>query len=213
MGSKIVDLKNAFLNEDLEEEIYMKVHFGFESDLTTKKVCKLKKALYGLKQSLRVWFGRFAKVMKNMGYIQCQGDHMLFIKHLDLGGFMAFLVYVDDIIVIGNDENERQTLRQYLTKEFEIKELGKLKYFLEIEVAHSKQRIFISQQKYVMGLLKETGKLMCKPTRKLIDPNHKLGEVEEDATIDREMYQRQVGRRIYLSHTRLDIVYVVSVIS
>ena len=76
--------------------------------------------------------------MKNMRYRQSQGDHMLFIKHLDWERVTTFLVYVDDIIVMGNDENERQTLRQCLTEEFEIKELGKLKYFLGIEVAHSK---------------------------------------------------------------------------
>ena len=63
-----------------------------------------------------------------------------------------------------NDEMEKQTLRQCLTKVFDIKELGRLKYFLGIEVAHSKQRIFISQQKYIMDLLKETEKLTCKPT-------------------------------------------------
>ena len=63
-----------------------------------------------------------------------------------------------------NDEKEKQTPRQCLTKVFDIKELGRLKYFLGIEVAHSKQRIFISQQKYIMDLLKETEKLTCKPT-------------------------------------------------
>ena len=76
--------------------------------------------------------------MKNMRYRQSQGDHMLFIKHSDWERVTTFLVYVDDIIVMGNDEKERQTLRQCLTEEFEIKELGKLKYFLGIEVAHSK---------------------------------------------------------------------------
>ena len=63
---------------------------------------------------------------------------MLFIKHSNLGGVTTLLVYIDDIIVTGNDEKERQTLKQCLTKEFEIKELGRLKYFLGIEVAHSK---------------------------------------------------------------------------
>ena len=122
----------------------MKIHYGFGSDLATKKVCKLKKALYELKQSPKVWFGKFGKVMKNMGYRESQGDHTLFIKHSDSGGITTVLVYVDDIILTRNDENERQTLRQCLTKEFEIKELGKLKYFRGIEVAHSKQGIFIS---------------------------------------------------------------------
>ena len=145
--------------------------------------------------------------MKNMGYMQSQGDHVLFIKHLDLGGVTTLLVYVDDIIMMGNDEKERQTLRQCLTKEFEIKELGSLKYFLGIKVAHSKQRIFISKQKSLINLLKETEKLMCKPVGTTIDPIHKLRETKEDVAVNKEMYQRLVGRLIYLSHTRLNIAY------
>ena len=207
------DVKNAFLHGDLEEEIYMQIPPGFEETLGVNKVCKLQKALYGLKQSPRAWFGRFAKVMLAAGYRQSQGDHTLFVKHSKTGGVTDLLVYVDDIIVTGNDENEQNLLKQCLTKEFEIKQLGRLKYFLGIEVAHSKQGIFISQQKYVTDLLKETGKLACKPADTPIDPNHKLGEALEDPMVDREMYQRLVGKLIYLSHTRPDIAYAVSVVS
>ena len=82
--------------------------------------------------------------MITVGYRQSQGDHTLFIKHSSSGGVTALLVYVNDIIVTGNDDKERQVLNQYLAKEFEIKALGRLKYFLGIEVAHSKQSIFIS---------------------------------------------------------------------
>nr|CAN83771.1 hypothetical protein VITISV_008471 [Vitis vinifera] len=76
--------------------------------------------------------GVFAKVMKNMGYRQSKGDHILFIKHSDSSGVTTLLVYVDDIIIMRNDENERD-LKEML-EIFEIKELGRLKYFLEIEV-------------------------------------------------------------------------------
>ena len=100
-----------------------------------------------------------------------------------------------------------------MAKEFEIKALRRLKYFLGIEVAHSKQGIFISQQKYVTDLLKETGKTACKPASTPIDPNLRLEDVEKDATVDKEMYQRLVGRLIYVSHTQSYIAYVVSVIS
>ena len=82
------------MNEDMEKEIYIEVPPRFSSDPTTKKVCKLKKALYGLKQSPRVWFKRFAKVMKNMRHKQSQGDHMLFIKHLDSRRVPALLVCI-----------------------------------------------------------------------------------------------------------------------
>lgn len=113
----------------------------------------------------------------------------------------------------GNDDKERQTLRQCLAKEFEIKELGRPKYFLGIEVAYSKQGIFISQQKYITDLLKETGMTACKPATILIDPNTKLSKAEEDIEVDNERYQRLIGRLIYLSHTWPDIAYAVSVIS
>ena len=85
-------------------------------------------------------------------------------------------MYVDDIIVAGNDGKEKNTLKQRLAKEFEIKDLGKLKYFLGIEVARSKQGIFISQQKYVIDLLRETCMMASKPVAIPIEQNHKLSE-------------------------------------
>lgn len=181
------DVKNAFLHGDLDEEIYMNIPPGLEGG-TGNKVCRLNKALYGLKQSPRAWFGRFAKVMKDSGYIQSQGDHTLFIKHSNAGGVTALLVYVDDIIVTGNDEREKHELKLRLVKEFEIKELGKLKYFLGIEVAYSTKGIFISQQKYVTDLLIETGKIGCKPVSTPMDPYQKLGEAKEEPAVDKGMY-------------------------
>ena len=205
------DVKNAFLHGTLEEEIYMEVPPGFNFE--KGKVCKLRKALYGLKQSPRAWFGRFATVMKAMGYKQSQGDHTLFIKHSTSGGVIALIVYVDDIVVTGNDQAEMDILKGCLVREFEIKELGRLKYFLGLEVAHSRHGIFISQQKYVLDLLSETGKLGCKPVETPIEQNHRLSEFVEDVTVDRESYQKLVGKLIYLSHTRPDIAYAVGVVS
>jgi hypothetical protein len=100
------DVKNAFLHGELEEEIYMEVPPGHRNNLPAHTVCKLKKALYDLKQLPRAWFGRFTRVMMAMGYRQSQGDHTLFIKHSPSGGVTALLIYVDDIIVIGNDDKE-----------------------------------------------------------------------------------------------------------
>eukprot|EP00261_Vitis_vinifera_P039942 XP_019081185.1 PREDICTED: uncharacterized protein LOC109124071 [Vitis vinifera] len=108
---------------------------------------------------------------------------------------------------------EKHEVKQRLATEFEIMELGKLKYFLGIEVAYSTQGIFISQQKYMTDLLAEIGNIGCKPIFTPMDPNHKLGEAKEEPVVDKRMYQRLVGRLIYLAHTRLDIAYSVSVIS
>ncbi|RDY11984.1 putative mitochondrial protein, partial [Mucuna pruriens] len=116
------------------------------------------------------------------------------------------------MIVTSDDEIEKLTLKEKLATQFEIKELGKLKYFLGIEVAYSKQGIFISQMKYVLDLFKETRKLGCKSLEVPIEQNHKIG-CEESPIIEKSQYQRLVEKLIYLSHTRLDIAYVVSVIS
>ena len=107
-----------------------------------------------------------------------------FIKHSILGGVTTLIVYVDDIIVTGNDEKEKNTLKQCLAKEFEIKDLGKLKYFLGIEVAWSKQSIFISQQKYVIDLLRETGMMARKPVATPIEQNHRLSEALGEKKVD-----------------------------
>ena len=88
----------------------MSIPPGFERNETINKVCRLRKALYGLKQWPKAWFGRFARVMKTTGYRQSQGDHTLFIKHSATRGMATLLVYVDDIIVVENDEKEKQDL-------------------------------------------------------------------------------------------------------
>ncbi|BBG99537.1 ABC-2 type transporter family protein, partial [Prunus dulcis] len=173
---------------------------------------RLRKALYGLKQSPRAWFGRFTMAMKNNGFKQCNSDHTLFLKHRK-GKVTALIIYVDDMIITGNDKQEISQLQDYLATEFEMKDLGGLKYFLGIEVARSQQGIFLSQRKYVLDLLTDTGMLDCKPADTPIVQNHHLGEYPDQVPTNKERYQRLVGRLIYLSHTRPDIAYAVSVVS
>ena len=133
------DVKNAFLHGELEEEVYMEHPPGFTWD--SNKVCRLKKSIYGLKQSPRAWFGRFTIAMKKYGFKQSNSDHTLFLKRR--GSLVTCLIiYVDDMIVIGNDEEEMRRLKENFM-EFEMKDLGRLKYFLGIEVLRSKQGIFI----------------------------------------------------------------------
>ena len=104
------DVKNAFLHEDLQEEVYMELppRCNMQSE-GGKHVCRLKKALYSLKQSPRAWFGRFTKSMKALGYKQSNSDHTLFVKHKK-GMITCLIVYVDDMIVTGNDSKERRAL-------------------------------------------------------------------------------------------------------
>ncbi|PRQ17925.1 putative RNA-directed DNA polymerase [Rosa chinensis] len=208
VGKKTVGCRwNAFLNGNLEEEVYIDVPPGvknYPSDVG--KVCKLKKSLYGLKQSPRAWFGRFSKSMKAFGYRQSNSDHTLFIKCKN-GKITALIVYIDDMIVTGDDPKEMNELQKYLSKEFEMKDLGQLKYFLGIEVARSKKGILLSQRKYVIDLLAETGMLDCRPMETPIEMNHRLAIYPDQVPTDKGRYQRLVGRLIYLSHTRPDIAY------
>lgn len=206
------DVKNAFLHGDLGEEVYMEPPHGFSKDFGDQHVCRLKKALYGLKQSPRAWFGRFTVAMKMWGYRQSNGDHTLFIKRRR-GHVTCLIIYVDDIVITGDDSDEIQRLKKSLFTEFEMKDLGNLKYFLGIEVLRSQKGIFISQRKYILDLLAETGMLDCKPAETPIVVNHGLQIVEGAKTVDRERYQRLVGKMIYLSHTRPDVAYAMGILS
>ncbi|CAJ2646885.1 unnamed protein product [Trifolium pratense] len=182
-----LDVKNAFLNGDLEEEVYMDIPPGFE-DKFGSNVCKLNKSLYGLKQSPRAWFEKFTYSMKKQGYIQGQADHTLFTKFSQDGKIAVLIVYVDDIVLTGDD----------------IVEMAR--------VARSKDGIVVSQQKYILDLLKETGMSGCRPADTPMDPNAKLWE-EGSVPVDTGRYQRLVGKLIYLSHTRPNIAFSVSVVS
>ena len=166
----------------------MEVPPGLENPSNSRMVCKLKKSLYGLKQLPRAWFDRFAKAIITNGYSQCQADHTLFVKSSPEGKIAILIVYVDDIILTGNDAREIVKLKKLLAAEFEIKDLGALRYFLEMEVARSKEGIVISQRKYILDLLNETGMLGCKPADMPMDPNRRTKRSEGSVPVDRERY-------------------------
>ena len=146
------DVTNAFLHGELKDPIYMEAPPGFSEEFEQGKVCKLKKTLYGLKQSPRAWFGRFTEVMKKYGYQRSNSDHTLFIKRRK-EKITCLIIYVDDMIITGDDVEEILQLKEHLATEFEMKNLGDLKYFLGIKVLRSGKGIFISQHKYVLDLL------------------------------------------------------------
>ena len=208
-----LDVKNAFLHGKLEEEVYMELPPGYQLTDEPNQVYGLKRALYGLKQSPRAWFGRFTKAMKDLGYHQARGDHALFIRHSAAGGVTLLLVYVDDILITGGNIEEIRRLGDALSEQFEMKELGQLRYFLGIEVAYSKEGISLSQHKYTLDLLQETGQLGCKPATTPLDINAKIGKEDDGAVVDKAFYQRLIGKLIYLNHTRPDISYAVSLLS
>ena len=138
---KQFDVKNAFLHGNLEEEVYMDFPPGYSAG-GNSGVCQLRKSLYGLKQSPRAWFDRFTQVMKKIGYHQSHSDHTLFVKQRQ-EKVTALIIYVDDMIITGDDFDEISKLQGNLASEFEMKNLGDLKYFLGVEVARSPKGIFL----------------------------------------------------------------------
>ena len=175
------------------------------------KVCHLRKSLYGLKQSPRAWFGKFSQAVEKFGMQKSKSDHSVFYRR-STAGIILLVVYVDDIVITGNDTIGISTLKSFLQSQFQTKDLGMLKYFLGVEVMRSKKGIFLSQRKYVLDLLSEIGNLGAKPCSTPMVPNLQLtkeGELFEDP----ERYRRMVGKLNYLTVTRPDIAYSVSVVS
>ena len=179
----------------------MDIPLCFDDSKSAGKMCNLKKSLYDLKQSPQPWFERFTHAMLKWGFKQSLGDHTFFIKHYSQRKIAALIVYIDDIIVTGDDLEAIVLLKKSLSKEFEINDLDALKYFLGIEVAKSKHEIFISQRKYILNLLQEICMLGCKSNDTPIDPNLKLDEDPNGTLVDEGSYQRLVGKLIYLCYT------------
>ena len=207
------DVKNAFLHGNFHEKVYMELPPGCNQQTKgNKQVCRLRKSLYGLKQSPRAWFGRFTSFMKSIGYKQSNSDHTLFLKH-NKEQITTLIVYVDDMIVIRKDFEERKTLQEHLAHEFEMKDLGELNYFLGIKVSRSKKSIFLSQRKYALDLLNETSMTTCSPTNTPMEENLKLCVHSNQVPTNKEHYQRLIGRLMYLEHARFDLAYALSVVS
>jgi len=125
---KQLDINNVFLHGDLKEDVYMVASPGLTS-IPPRKVCKLKKASYGFKQAIKEWFSKLSSFLFSMGYSQSMNDHSLFINSSE-GSFTTLLVYVNDIILAGNDKEEIVRIKKALNYIFKIKDLGDLRYFL-----------------------------------------------------------------------------------
>jgi len=113
-------------------------------------LCKLHRSLYGLKQSPRAWFGKFSSIVQKFGLRRSEADHSVFYKHTSLGKCLYQIVYVDDIVITGNDTARISQLKKHLCRHFQTKDLGSLKYFLDIEVAQSKDEVVISQRNMLL---------------------------------------------------------------
>ncbi|GKV28219.1 hypothetical protein SLEP1_g37301 [Rubroshorea leprosula] len=139
-----MDVKNAFLDGDLEEEVYMKPPPGLHHP--PNKGCRLRRALYGLKQSLQAWYAKFSATVSEFGFTSSPHDTALFIRKT-ARGMVFLLLYVDDMIITGDDVAGVEELKQSLSQKFEMKDLGVLSYFLGLEVTSSDDGYLLSQIK------------------------------------------------------------------
>ncbi|KAL0846891.1 hypothetical protein Bca101_020137 [Brassica carinata] len=211
-----MDVKNAFLQGELEDEVYMLPPPGLEHLVKPGNVLRLKKAIYGLKQSPRAWYRKLSTTLNGRGFRKSELDHTLFTL-VGPSGIIVILVYVDDLIITGSDKAGIKATKEFLKSVFDIKDLGEMKYFLGIEICRSKEGLFMSQRRYTMDMLKETDVLGGKIAKTPLEEGYKVlreGEVEENQLFeDPKLYRKMVGKLIYLTITRPDICFAVNQVS
>lgn len=206
-----MDVTNAFLHGDLKEEIYMTLPPGM-STKASNAVCKLRRSLYGLKQAPRAWFEKFRNTLLTFSFTQSQYDSSLFF-YKTTTGMVFLLVYVDDIILTGNDIGLITELKHMLHSKFQMKDLGHLTYFLGLEVHSRDHGLFLNQHKYIQDLIELAGLKDATAVDTPMEVNVKYRKDEGELLPDPFLYRQLVGSLIYLTITRPDISYAVHIVS
>uniref|UniRef100_A0A2N9H472 Integrase catalytic domain-containing protein n=1 Tax=Fagus sylvatica TaxID=28930 RepID=A0A2N9H472_FAGSY len=184
-----MDVKNAFLNGELTEEVYMQLPPGFSQPLGfSHKVCRLRRALYGLKQAPRAWFAKFSSTISQHGFSASSYDSALFFRRSD-HGITILLLYVDDMIITGDD----------------VQGIQDLKHFLD--------GYYLTQAKYTSDLISRAGITDSKIVDTPIEYNNRLNTHDGEPLPDATLYRQLVGSLVYLTVTRSDISYVVHIVS
>ena len=210
-----MDVKSAFLNGDLENEIFMRIPQGVESK--GGEVCLLHKALYGLKQASRVWYLKLKGKLEELGFKQSEADHGVFTKVSDRKIFII-TVYVDDFLLFSEQITKIEDIKKKLGKIFKMKDLGEARWILQMKIERSDMRlglrtISMSQEQYVEEILERHGMANCNPARTPMGNDIQLPVLNE-AEVDITEYQRCIGSLMYLMIcTRPDIAYSVGVLS
>eukprot|EP00253_Pinus_taeda_P010681 PITA_10681 len=187
-----MDVKSAFLNGDLEEEVYIEQPNGFILGNDPNLVCRLKKALYGLKEAPRAWYYRLDKYLHQQGFSQGSTDNNLYIK-IENNKLLILVVYVDDIIFCSNEEAMSQNFALVMQKEFEMSLLGELTYFLGLQIQENKGGIFLSQTKYLKQILKKYGMEYLKPVCTPMVTECSLSANDESTTVHQPTYRSMIG--------------------
>lgn len=217
-----LDVKTAFLHGDLEEEIYMDQPEGFEEAGKEHMVCRLKKSLYGLKQAPRQWYKKFDSFMMSHGYSRTDADHCVYVKTFPGGKFIILLLYVDDMLIVGQDAKMIGDLKKDLSKSFDMKNLGSAKQILGMQILRDRKakKLWLSQEKYVERVLERFNMKSAKPVSTPLANHFKLSKRscptnEEGKKLMASIpYSSAVGSLMYaMVCTRPDIAHAVGVVS
>ncbi|GJX83687.1 ribonuclease H-like domain-containing protein [Tanacetum coccineum] len=202
-----LDVKNAFLNGDLSETLYMHQPLGFVDSRYPYHVCLLQRSLYRLKQAPRAWFQRFVGYATRAGFAHSRCDSSLYIFRQ--GSQVAYLlIYVDDIILTASSTTLLQQIIASLHKEFEMTDLGALNYFLGISADRTSTSLFLSKRKCALQLLEHAHMVNCNPSRTPVDAESKLGP--EGVPVQDPTLYRSLARGLqYLTFTSPDLSYAV----
>ncbi|KAJ8717783.1 hypothetical protein PYW07_005713 [Mythimna separata] len=212
-----MDAVSAFLQGDIEEEIYMRQPPMYEND-QKENVCLLKKSLYGLKQASRQWNKKIDFTLKEMGLSQSKLDPCIYFRIENENNITFLAVYVDDLLLFTNNQETKSYIKEQLHKQFKIKDLGDVSYCIGIHVERDRKRgvIYLDQRKYILEVLQKYGMSNCKTVRTPMEPNTKLsrkGNTDEINVIEFP-YQEIIGCLLYISQvTRPDISFVVNMLS
>ena len=207
-----MDVNNAFLNGALTETVFMEQPPGFKDLSKPNHVCRLKKAIYVLKQALQAWYTTLKNAILQLGFHSSKADSSLFI-YSQGSNLCYFLVYVDDLVITGNNSILVANIIKQLGDMFSLKDMGFLHFFLGIEVIPTRAGLFLSQYKYVRDLLANTSMSGAKDVSTPLSTTQSLQLIDGTAAVDSSEFRRIIGRLQYLSLTRHDISFVVNKLS
>eukprot|EP00171_Calliarthron_tuberculosum_P023718 IDg23718t1 len=207
-----MDVKTAFLNGDLEQNVYMEQPKGFENLNLKDHVCKLQKALYRLKQAPRQWFSKIDNfLIKELGFSSSPYDPCLYVRTRNKLVTLISL-YVDDLLIACDDLEMLTSLKVSLSKRFEMTDCGEANVCLGLEIRRdrTKKTLHVSQTSYISKILERFGMTMCKPVVTLMDSQIQQSDLDSDP-VDNTLYRSCIGSAMYLSvGTRPDISFAVS---
>ncbi|KAG9449455.1 hypothetical protein H6P81_009420 [Aristolochia fimbriata] len=203
-----MDVKSAFLNGYLNEEVYVEQPKGFEDPHKPDCVYRLTKALYGLKQAPRAWYERLTQFLCSKGFTRGGVDKTLFIKRGDHELTLA-QIYVDDIAFGSTSDYAQRQFVKHMQEEFEMSMVGKLAYFLGFQIKQRAYGIFISQEKYARNLVKKFGLEDAKAMRIPMSTTDRICKDENGTLADPTLYRSMIGSLLYLTASRPDICYSV----